>query len=108
VDITTTRVETVVVATMDVVRKGILIRPITKLGIGMGGISAGRKLNGSMTLPITTTGVVGTPQMVFTNPIMTTHVNRIINRSPMNSMAIGNYKSVDAMNPTRRYRKTLL
>jgi len=28
-----------------------------------------------------------TPQMVFTNPIMTTHVNRTINQPLMSSMA---------------------
>jgi hypothetical protein len=32
--------------------------------------------------------------MVFTNSIMTTQVNRIINWPPMSSMAIGGYKSV--------------
>jgi hypothetical protein len=30
--------------------------------------------------------------MVFTNPIMTTHVNRTIDRPSMSSMAIGKYK----------------
>jgi hypothetical protein len=64
---------------MDVVRRGILIGSATKLGSGLGGVSVGRKLSGSSTLPIATIGVVGTPQMVFTNPIMTIHVNRTTN-----------------------------
>jgi hypothetical protein len=46
---------------MDVVRRGVLIGSTTKLGSGLGGVSARRKLNGSLTLPITTIGVVGTP-----------------------------------------------
>jgi hypothetical protein len=46
-----------------------------------------------LALPTTTTGVVDIPQMVFTNPIMTIHVNRNIDRPLMSSMAIGKYKS---------------
>jgi hypothetical protein len=46
---------------MDVVRRGVLIGSIAKLGNGLGGISARRKLSGSSTLPIATIGVVGTP-----------------------------------------------
>jgi hypothetical protein len=64
---------------MDVVKRGILIEFIEKLGSGLGGISARKKLNGSSALPTTTTRVVGTPQMVFTNPIMITHVNKTTN-----------------------------
>jgi hypothetical protein len=79
VGITTTRVETIIVPTVDVVKKKKLIGfSIAKLGSGMNGVSARRKLNGSLTLLTTTTRVVGTPQMVFTNPIMTTHVNRTV------------------------------
>ncbi len=43
--------------------------------------------------------------MVFTNPIMTIHVNRIANRPSMNSMAIGGYKNVDVANPRGGYQK---
>jgi len=67
-----------------------------------------RKLSGSMTLPTATTRVVGTPQMVFTNPIMTTHVNRIENRPPMNSMATGRYRNVDVVNPKGGYQKPFI
>jgi hypothetical protein len=62
---------------MDVVKRGVLIGSIAKLGNGLNGVLTRKKLSGNMTLPITTIGVVGTFQMVFTNPIMTTHVNRI-------------------------------
>jgi hypothetical protein len=46
---------------MDVVRRGVLIGSITKLGNGLGGISTKKNLSQSSTLPITTTRVVGTP-----------------------------------------------
>ncbi len=68
----------IVAPTMNVVKMGVLIGSTTKLGSGSGGISIKRKLSGSMTLPISTIRIVGTPQMVFTNPIMTTHVNRTV------------------------------
>jgi len=41
--------------------------------------------------------------MVFTNPIMTTRVNRTIDQPLMNSMAAGRYKSVDVTNPRGGY-----
>jgi len=70
------------------------------------GWSLGKKeLSGSSTLPTTTIGVVGTSQMVFTNLIMTTRVNRIVDQPPMSSMAIKRYKSANAMNLRRGYRK---
>jgi hypothetical protein len=49
------------------------------MGSGSKEISTRRKLSGSTTLPTTTTRVVGTPQMMFNNSIMITHVNRTIN-----------------------------
>jgi hypothetical protein len=78
VGITTIGVETIVAPTVDVIRRGVLIRFVAKLGSGSSGISARRKLSGSRALPTTTTRVVGTPQMVFIYSIMTTHVNRIV------------------------------
>jgi hypothetical protein len=54
-------------------------------------------LSQSLTLPTTTTRVVGIPWMMFTNPITTIHVNRTANRPPMSSMAIGGCKSVDVV-----------
>ncbi len=89
---------------MDVVKRGVLIGSTTKLGSGLGGVSVGWKLNGSSALP-TTIRVVGTPQMVFTNLIMITHVNRTANWPPMSSMAIGGYKSVDVTNPRVGYQE---
>jgi hypothetical protein len=53
-----------------------------------------RNLSRSSRVPIATTGVVGTPQMVFTNPIMTTHVNTIVNRPPMILMVVGCYRNM--------------
>jgi hypothetical protein len=86
---------------MDVIKRGVQIRSATKLGSGSGGVLIGRKLNGSLTLPTTTTGVVETP----TNPILTTHVNRTTNRPLMNSMAIGRYINVNVVNPRRGYQE---
>jgi hypothetical protein len=74
--ITTTWVETIVTPNMNVVRRGILIAFVAKLGSGWNGILIGRKLNGNTTLPTTTTRVVGTPQMVFSltiSQILFTH-----------------------------------
>jgi hypothetical protein len=59
VGVTTTRVETIVVPTMDVVKK--IGFSTTKLDSGLSGVSTRRKLNESLTLPTTITGVVGTP-----------------------------------------------
>jgi hypothetical protein len=42
--------------------------------------------------------------MVFTNPIIITHVNRTIDQPLMSSLAARRYKSVDAMNPRGGYR----
>jgi hypothetical protein len=64
---------------------------------------AGRKLSESTTLPTTIIGVVGTPQMVFANSIMITHVNRITNQPSMNSMAAKGYKIANAMNSKGGY-----
>jgi hypothetical protein len=61
VGITTTRIETFVAPSMDVVKRGVLIGSTTKMGNGLDGILAGRKLSGSTTLPTTNIGVVGTP-----------------------------------------------
>jgi hypothetical protein len=105
VGITTIRVEIVVLPTMDVVRMEVLIRSITKLGSGSCVVSTRRKLSGNSALPITTTGVVGKPQIKFINPIMTSHVNRIVDRPPMSLMVVGGYKSANAVNPRRGYQE---
>jgi hypothetical protein len=70
--IPTTRVEITVAPNINSIRGGILIRSTMNLGHALEGVSGGRNLNKSSRLPITTTGVVGTPQMVVTNLIMTT------------------------------------
>ncbi len=95
--------ETIVAPNINIIKRGILIGTATKLGSILGGISAARNLNQSSALPTTTIGVVGTPQMVFTNPITTTHVNRKPDRPLMSSMVVGGYKSVDVANPRKGY-----
>jgi len=69
----------VVAPNIDVVKRGVLIRFVANLGSGLNGILVKKNLNQSLALPIVITGVVGTPQMVFTNLIMSTHVNRTAN-----------------------------
>ncbi len=76
---------------LNVVRGGVLIGTTTNLGSGLGGISTGWNLNRSLILPKVTTRVVRTPQMVFTNPIMTTHVSMTSNRPLMNSIIARRY-----------------
>ncbi len=72
---------------MNVARKGVVIRYAVDLGRGLGKFSMRRNLNRSLELPIANTRVFGTPQMVFTNPIMTIHVHKTIDRPSMNSKA---------------------
>jgi hypothetical protein len=55
------------------------------LDSGLGGDSTKRNLNWNMTLPTIIIGVIGTPQTVFTNLIMISHVNRNPSRPPMSS-----------------------
>jgi len=65
----------VVAPNINVVRRGVLIGFITKLGSRLGGVSVVKNLNQNLTLLITITRVVGIPQMMFTNSITTIHVN---------------------------------
>ncbi len=88
--ITTTKVETVIMVNTYVVKKEVLIRFPTKLGSGSGGILIIKNLIQSLALPIATTRVVGILQMVFTNLITITHVNKTTNQPLMSSMAMGN------------------
>jgi hypothetical protein len=90
--------EMVVAPNIYVVTRRVLIGSTTKLGNKLSGILAKTNLNRNTTLPIITIGVVGTPQMVFTNPIMIIHVNRNLSRPLMSSMVVGGYKNVDATN----------
>jgi hypothetical protein len=76
--ITTIGVETIVAPNMNVVKRGIIIGSPTNLGHELGKFSSKRNLNKNLGPLVANTGVVATPQMVFTNPIMTktlgTHV----------------------------------
>jgi len=62
-------------------------------------------LNRSSELLATIIRVVGTPQMVFTNTIMTTCVNKIVDRPSMSSIDVGGYKNIDAKNPRGGYQE---
>ncbi len=84
---------------------GTLIGSATKLGSGSSGISIGRKLNGSTILPTTTIGVVGTPQIMFTHPIMTIHMNKTTNQPSISLMATRRYRIINAMNPKGGHQK---
>ncbi len=70
--------ETIIAPTTYFVKSGILIRSATNLGCRWEGVSTKRNLSRSSRIPIAIIGVVTTPHMVFTNPIMTTHVNTTI------------------------------
>jgi len=96
--ITTTWVETIVAPSIDVIKRGVLIGFIIKLGSGSSGVSVVRNLSRSSALPTFTTGVVHTPRMVFTNLIMTTHVNRTVDGPLMSLMATRGYRSVNVTN----------
>ncbi len=76
--ITTTRVEMIVAPNMNVIKRGVIFGFATNLGHGSCEFLARRNLNRNSGLLVTKIGIVGTPQMVFTNPIMTktlgTHV----------------------------------
>jgi hypothetical protein len=78
VSITTIGVEMVVAPNIDVVRRGKLISFTRELGSGSHGVSAVMNLSQSLALLAATTRFVGTLQMVLTNLIMITHVNRTI------------------------------
>jgi hypothetical protein len=73
------------------------------LASGLDGVLVRRNLSWNSTLLTSTTKVVKTPQMVFTNSIMTTHVNRTTNRPLMNSMVAEGYKSVNATSLRNEY-----
>jgi hypothetical protein len=99
---TTTGVETIIALSMNVIKGGIVIGSITNLGCGLGGVSVGRNLSRSSRLLATNTRVVGTPHIVFTNPIMTIHVNRIEDSPSMSSIVAEWYKSTNVENAKRR------
>jgi hypothetical protein len=63
----------------DVVKKGILMDLQQNWVAKSGGILVVRNLSRSLVVPIITTGIVGTHQMVFTNPITIIHVNKTVN-----------------------------
>jgi hypothetical protein len=76
--IRTIGVEMVIMPCIDAFKRGVLIGFAAKLGSGSSGVSVRRNMNQNSALLATTTGVVGIPQMVFTNPIIGIHGNRTI------------------------------
>ncbi len=101
--ITTVRVETIVAPNINVVKRGVLIGSTAKFHNISGGVLVVRNLSRSSTLSAIITEVIGTPQMVFTKLITTTHVNKTANQPLMNSMVTGRYKSANATNPKGGY-----
>jgi hypothetical protein len=101
--ITTIGVETVIMPT-DVVERRRVIGFATNLGRGLGGFLTKRNLNKSSKLPIKNIRIVGTPQMVLTSPIMTTHVHKTTNQPSMSSITARRYKSIDVENPKGGYQ----
>ncbi len=78
--ITTTRVETDVAPNTNVIKGGVSTGFAPNLGHESGKIFAENNLIRSLGIPITTTGVLGPPKIVFTNSIMIIHVNKIANQ----------------------------
>jgi hypothetical protein len=64
------------VPNINVVKRRLRVESTSKLGNKSNGILVVKNLNRSLTLQTITIGVVSIPQMVFTNLIMITHVNR--------------------------------
>jgi hypothetical protein len=63
---------------MNFIRVGVLIGFTRNLSCGFEGVLMGRNLSKRLGIPIATIGAVGTPQMAFTNLIMTIHENKTI------------------------------
>ncbi len=99
--------ETVVAPNINVVRRGILIRYVTKLGSRSSGILEGRNLSWSSTLLVLTTRVVGIPQMVFTNLITNSHGNMTLDRPLMSSMVVRRCKSANVVHSKGGYWKLI-
>ncbi len=102
--IPTTGMETVVAPDTNFVSGRVLIGFVANLGHGLGKVSVGRNLSRSLGILTTTIKVVGTPQMVFTNPIMTTHVTT--DEPSRSSIVTRGYISTYVENLRRGYRKS--
>jgi hypothetical protein len=95
--ITTTKVETIIVPNMNVVKGGVVIGFATNLSHGSCDFLAIRNLNRNSGLLIVKIRVVGTPQMVFTNPIMTktlridVFIKKVIQHFMVNHILIPNF-----------------
>ncbi len=107
VGIITIGVEMVIAPNIIVVKRGVQIKSITKLGSGSSGISTVRNLNRCSTLLVATTRVVGIRQMSFTNLITIIHVNMTIDQPLISSMAVGRYRSTNVVHPRGGYQKPI-
>jgi hypothetical protein len=87
----------------NIAKRGVVIGSIVNLDHGLGRFLANRSL--SRSLPIANIKVVGTPQMVFTNPIMITHEHKTIYKPLMSSITVGRYRNIDAEDLKVEYRK---
>jgi hypothetical protein len=92
-------VETIVAPNTNFVKGGVSIRFTTNLGHGSSKALVRRNMNRSLGLLATTIGVVRTPQMVFTNLIMTTNANMTVDQPLMNLIYVKGYKNIDVGNP---------
>jgi hypothetical protein len=94
----------VVTPNMNVARRGGVIGFAVNLGRGLGGFLMGKSLSRSLRLSTTNARFFGTPQMLFTNPIIIIHVHKTIDEPPMSSIAIGGYRNTYAENPKGEYQ----
>jgi hypothetical protein len=103
--ITTTRVDTIVAPNTNVTKRRVIITFAVNLGRGLGGFLMERSLSRSLRLPTMNTRIVETPNTVFTNPIMTTHVHKTIDQPTMSSIVARGYISTNVEAPKGRHRK---
>ncbi len=95
--------DTIVKLDTNIIKRGVVIGSIVNLDRGLGRFLASRSL--SRSLPIANIRVVGTPQMVFTNPIMITHEHKTIYKPLTNSISVGRYRHIDAEDLKGEYRR---
>jgi len=93
----------VVTPNTNVAKRGVVIGFAINLGRGLGKFLVGKNLNRSFGLLATNTEVVGTPQMVFINPIMAIHVHRTTYKPLMNSIDVGGYINTYAKDSKGEY-----
>jgi hypothetical protein len=86
----------------------VLIGVVAKLDSGSIGVSTIRNLSWSLALLTATTRVVNIPQMVFTNPITTTHVNKTANWPLMSSRVARGCRSANVVHSRGGYWEPII